>query len=62
MGGREVAERIQELRPDIKVLYMTGYTDDDVLHERLAGHRALCLSKPFTAEKLTVAVRTALGG
>ena len=60
MGGREVAQRIQELRPGVSVLYMSGYIDDDALRERLAAHEAFSFAKPFTAESLTAAVRQAL--
>ncbi len=60
MGGREVAERVKEMRPDTKVLFMSGYTDDEVLRERLSTGDIAFLQKPFTAESLAVAVRTVL--
>ncbi len=62
MSGRELAERIDHVRPGLKVLYMSGYTDD-VLGPRalLAGERVV-LQKPFTPEALAKTIRTALDG
>ena len=60
MSGRELAERLEGVRPTLKVLYMSGYTDD-ALGPRalLAGDRVL-LQKPFTPEALARTVREAL--
>ncbi len=60
MGGRELVERVQELRPWIKVLFMSGYTDDEVLDRRIATGGVSFLQKPFTAEFLALAVRNVL--
>ena len=60
MGGRDVAERIRALRPSVKVLFFSGYADDDVLRLKLAAGGSSYLVKPFTAESLTAAVREAL--
>jgi CheY-like chemotaxis protein len=60
MSGRELAERIDRVRPGVKILYMSGYTDD-ALGPRalLAGDRVL-LPKPFTPEMLASKVRAVL--
>ena len=62
MGGRALAERLVELRPDLKVIYMTGYADDaEVAREIRDGSRGL-LHKPFRVETLVTAVRAMLQG
>lgn len=60
MNGRDLAERLTALRPDTAVLYMSGYTEDTVLHEGVQNLDAAFLSKPFSAAALADAVRTAL--
>ena len=56
VSGRELAERVEKLRPGIKVLYMSGYTDQAVVHHGILETDAVLLQKPFTlvtlAEKL----------
>jgi FixJ family two-component response regulator len=56
MSGRELAERLVALRPDMKVLFMSGYTGDALS----SGSPAAVLEKPFTAEALLRAVRSML--
>jgi DNA-binding response OmpR family regulator len=60
MSGRELAERLRASRPEIRILYMSGYTDDAVvLHGVLAEDMAF-LQKPFTAAELAGRVREVL--
>ncbi len=54
MSGREAADAICALRPDTRVLYMSGYTDDDIL--RLVAF----LPKPFTPDVLLARVQELL--
>jgi CheY-like chemotaxis protein len=62
MGGKTLASRIETLRPGIKVVYMSGYTDDAVFrHGHLDPGRAF-LQKPFTPEALARKIREALDG
>lgn len=60
MGGREVAERIAEIRPAIRTLYTSGYTDDTLLQHQLLDQRAHVIPKPYTVQVLARRVREAL--
>ena len=60
MGGREVVERLQAARPQVRALYMSGYTDDAmVLHGVMVADMAF-LQKPFSAAALAAKVRQVL--
>jgi CheY-like chemotaxis protein len=60
MGGRELAERLAPLRPELKLVYMSGYTGDAVVHRGLLKDGLPFLAKPFTPEDLALKVRSAL--
>ena len=60
MGGRTLAEEIRTAHPDIRVLFISGYTDDTVLSERIATRKAAFLAKPFTTDMLGAKVREVL--
>jgi two-component system cell cycle sensor histidine kinase/response regulator CckA len=61
MGGRVLGERIRLLRPDIRVLYMSGYPDDEFGDTPTVGRKTVTLlEKPFTAERLAVKIREIL--
>jgi hypothetical protein len=62
MGGRVVAERVRELLPDIKVLFVSGYTDDVILRNQLLERSVALLKKPFTPSTLAFKVREVLDG
>jgi PAS domain S-box-containing protein len=62
MGGGELVNRLTELRPDLKVLFISGYTDDEVLRRGVQGAETSLLHKPFTAEGLMLRVRDVLNG
>ena len=56
VGGREVAERLREAQPDLKVIYMSGYAED--LPTGALPPSTSFLGKPFTFAELTETVRT----
>jgi two-component system cell cycle sensor histidine kinase/response regulator CckA len=61
MGGRELAERLERERPDLRVLFVTGFTEDEGLLEGGGGEERAVLQKPFTASSLARKVRQVLG-
>jgi len=62
MSGKQLADCLKPLRPDLKVLFVSGYTDDALgLHGVLADGLAF-LQKPFTPSSLCQRVRLMLDG
>lgn len=62
MSGPEVAEKLTGVRPDIKVLYMSGYPDHPVFEQGGGKRDTAFLHKPFTPTVLTQKVREVLDG
>jgi DNA-binding response OmpR family regulator len=60
MSGGELADRLAELRPGLRVLYITGYDDEEVGTRGLLAPGRECLSKPFTPAQLRARVRALL--
>jgi len=60
MGGRQLAERITATRPKLKVLFVSGYTDDAVLHQAILESGVAFLQKPLTPDGLRQKVREVL--
>jgi two-component system cell cycle sensor histidine kinase/response regulator CckA len=56
MGGPELARRVSQIRPDLRVLFMSGYSDDPVVRS-IERSASLFLAKPFTATALLDKVR-----
>ena len=62
MSGPELARRLQAIRPELKVLCMSGYTDDSVVRHGVLGSGVAYLRKPLTAGLLARKVREVLDG
>ena len=60
MNGRELAQRISEIRPNVKVLYMSGYTENVIGHNGTLDSGIRLLQKPFTLRDLKRIVREVL--
>jgi two-component system NtrC family sensor kinase len=59
-NGAELAREVQRLRPDLPVLFMSGYTENAVIHNGRLDEGVRLLEKPFTTSALAIAVRRAL--
>jgi len=62
MSGRQLADRLASLRPEIKILYMSGYTDDAIVHHGVLDPGIAYIQKPFTPDALASKVREILDG
>jgi CheY-like chemotaxis protein len=60
MSGRELVDALRSTRPQVRVLYMSGYTDDEIVRRGLHDPHMSFIQKPFTAEKLALQVRKIL--
>ena len=60
MGGRELAQKLTALHPEMKILFMSGYTDDAVVRHGILTAGVMFLQKPFTLVGMGHKVREAL--
>jgi len=60
MNGRELAKRLESLHPEMKVLYMSGYTNNAIVHHGVLAKGMNYIQKPFTVNGLTKKVREVL--
>ena len=60
MNGKELSERIRKLQPNIKALFMSGYTANAIAHHGVLDEGVLFIQKPFSFGELSAKVRQAL--
>ena len=60
LGGRGMVDELHELSPGLRVLFMSGYTDNEILRRGIRTSETDFLQKPFSAESLCAAVRAVL--
>ena len=60
MGGKELVDQLKSLRPESKVLFMSGFTDDAIIHHGVSDDGVFFLQKPFSTESLATKVREVL--
>ncbi|MFL5462510.1 MAG: PAS domain S-box protein [Gemmatimonadaceae bacterium] len=60
MGGRDLASALGALRPDVPILYVSGYTDDEIIRRGMLEPTMAFIEKPFTANALLRKVRELL--
>jgi PAS domain S-box-containing protein len=62
MSGKELRDKIKAIRPDIKVLFMSGYTADVILHHGVIDEGVYFVQKPFSLNDLACKIRNAVEG
>lgn len=60
MNGRKLADAASGLRPDLKIIFMTGFTKNAVVHNGVLDPGVYFLAKPFSLEELSIKIREAL--
>ena len=62
LQGHQLAATLAAVRPELRILYVSGFTENSVIHHGVPDHGVAFLPKPFSADALGIAVRQALDG
>jgi CheY-like chemotaxis protein len=62
LQGHQLAKQLAAARPEIRTLYVSGFTESSVIHHGVPDHGVAFLPKPFSAETLSRAVRRVIDG
>ena len=62
LNGRQLTEEIEKVRPGLKVLFTSGYTEDAIVHHGRLDEGVLLLAKPYRKSDMAVMIRKALAG
>lgn len=62
MNGRELAEQLIVRQPTLRVVFMSGYNEDDLLRKGISSRSVTFVAKPFTIQSLSSAVKAVLDG
>jgi two-component system cell cycle sensor histidine kinase/response regulator CckA len=60
MNGRDLAKKLVSLQPNLKTIYMSGYTDSPLVRQDFQSLKHTYIQKPFTLESLTNKVKEVL--
>ena len=60
VNGRKLADRAKELRPSLKILFMTGYSRNAIIHQGRLDAGVDLIQKPITSEELSTTLRKIL--
>jgi FixJ family two-component response regulator len=60
MNGRQLADELQKIKPGLKVLFTSGYTENAIIHQGRLDSGVLLLAKPYQKREMAVMIRTAL--
>jgi two-component system, cell cycle sensor histidine kinase and response regulator CckA len=60
LSGKEVAEQLQAIHPETRVLFMSGYTDEAIVHHGIVDSGIAFIQKPFSERALTQKIREVL--